>query len=589
MTGRPTLETLDRLSLRLREVLNYLDHSPRALLTTDDASRLSGRARALADEIKAADDRICIGLVGGTGVGKSTLINALAGSEISASSDLRPTTDRLVLYRHRDNSFSLADDERVHVHDAPALKRVSLADFPDFDSLEQRHRATLARLFPKLDLLLWVVDPAKYADQALFDWLDLAPQARESYLFVFNKTDEFDRRYPTRAESIREDVLADFRAKLTQHARLGQPRVLALSARAALDTETGRQAPGFVELIRIIDDLKEKKRRLSIKELNLAARTESLLADFRTSARLDFAEKGLTQLRGRLDQGRDDLNRLVDIEARTVLGVLRPSWKAGLVSEIRDRRPWPFGFFLFIWERLATLWNRNQAARNESSALPRPDLGGLNRRMETWRAELPAAFGPDESGPGQALARHIAGLPSPDETIRTAADALVSQGLQRAKRLTRRYRWRIRHHLLPLLVLAYPFFPLLWAGIWPLWTGAPPETAPVVQLAVGWRDLLPLLEVLVGLYLVETIYYGFSLDRASGRALDDLIREWRSYVIDMIRVDLIGPVEEFASGLAEELSAVKSMVDGWGLDDEPGREAFGGRNGPASAFGDASV
>ena len=50
---------------------------------------------------ESLDDRLVVGLVGGTGVGKSTLINALAGDVVSTAGDRRPTTSRIVVYRHR--------------------------------------------------------------------------------------------------------------------------------------------------------------------------------------------------------------------------------------------------------------------------------------------------------------------------------------------------------------------------------------------------------------------------------------------------------------------------------------------------------
>ena len=190
----------------IRAVLDFLDRPDRVLVDRETAGRLLERARYLEDRARRADDRVAVGLVGGTGVGKSTLINALAGSAISTATDLRPTTNRVVIYRHANNDFSLEDGEEIHDHGISALSRVSLVDFPDFDSVEPHHRRLLARHFARLDLVLWIADPSKYADLAFYDWLALSPQARENAVFVFNKIDDLERRYRARAAEVIDEM-----------------------------------------------------------------------------------------------------------------------------------------------------------------------------------------------------------------------------------------------------------------------------------------------------------------------------------------------------------------------------------------------
>jgi len=551
--------SLDEYSRLLDDLLGLLNRPGLILYTKEQAESLADRAEELKRMFRAADDRLCLGLVGGTGVGKSTLINALAGEEISPSSEVRPTTDRLVLYRHRDNPFSLAEDEQVRLHQAGPLQRIALADFPDFDSIEPSHRRTLARHFPKLDLLLWVVDPGKYADQAFFDWLAAAPQARVNSVFIFNKIDEYQSRYGPEASAVLSEVIGDFENKLQKHAGLDRPMIFPLSARQALESrDQGGPDSGFSGLLGLIADLKEKKRRLAVKELNLAARTRALIGEAAAQADLAEVEKGLNRLKENLRRGGEVFSELVEMESRSALTRQGRAWVTGLSAGARDQAPWPLSFFLFIWDRLTGLFPR-RPDQEEGPGLPQPTLIGLARRMSTWRIEVLHSFGHVEAVPAVNLAQRLAELPDSEASVEAAGQALAAEGLKRTQEFTRRHRWRIRHHLLPFLVLAYPYLPLAAAWLWPYVSGQPLENAPAVQLVLGWRDVWPLLLTVVGLYLLETVYFAFSLNRDAGRVVTALFQEWQALLLEMIRTELLKPVEAFASALAEETAAIKDL------------------------------
>ena len=65
-----------------------------------------------------------------------------------------------------------------------------LLDLPDFDSVERSHRVEVDRLLELVDLLVWVVDPQKYADAALHDdYLRALARYDESMLVVLNQVD----------------------------------------------------------------------------------------------------------------------------------------------------------------------------------------------------------------------------------------------------------------------------------------------------------------------------------------------------------------------------------------------------------------
>src|SRR6185369_11632204 len=95
----------DRL---LANVQRWIETAP-AWLPFDRARALWTRIAPRLDKLRIDLDRVLVvGVVGGTGTGKSTLLNALVGQRICAAGDVqRPTTTRPVVLAHPDTPQSL--------------------------------------------------------------------------------------------------------------------------------------------------------------------------------------------------------------------------------------------------------------------------------------------------------------------------------------------------------------------------------------------------------------------------------------------------------------------------------------------------
>jgi GTP-binding protein EngB required for normal cell division len=129
--------------------------------------------------LQLGTDHTVVALVGATGSGKSSLFNALAGMEIAETGARRPQTREPMSVLWGDGSEDLLDwlqvpgsrrMRRESVLDADRqapLNGLVLLDLPDHDSTETVHRVEMDRLVQMVDLLVWVVDPQKYADDAL--------------------------------------------------------------------------------------------------------------------------------------------------------------------------------------------------------------------------------------------------------------------------------------------------------------------------------------------------------------------------------------------------------------------------------------
>src|SRR5918912_997312 len=97
-TLSPALRALEK---HLRAWLDGPHRFPMSTITRATMEGLSTDLRRRADDLDVDRPLLVIVLMGGTGVGKSTLLNALAGDQaIAAASFQRPTTRDPVVYYH---------------------------------------------------------------------------------------------------------------------------------------------------------------------------------------------------------------------------------------------------------------------------------------------------------------------------------------------------------------------------------------------------------------------------------------------------------------------------------------------------------
>jgi GTP-binding protein EngB required for normal cell division len=135
--------------------------------------------RRSSERMRMSASHTVVALAGGTGSGKSSLFNALAGANFSPAGVTRPTTKHLhacvwgmegaaplldwlsVQRRHRYGRASALDDGEA------SLTGLLLLDLPDHDSVVTGSAAMVDRLVKLVDMLVWVLDPLKYADDSV--------------------------------------------------------------------------------------------------------------------------------------------------------------------------------------------------------------------------------------------------------------------------------------------------------------------------------------------------------------------------------------------------------------------------------------
>ncbi|MBE0469020.1 MAG: 50S ribosome-binding GTPase [Methyloprofundus sp.] len=161
---------------KLHDLLHYEARTPESLFS-DPSSR-----------------PLIVAFLGGTGVGKSTLLNRLAGQDIARTGVVRPTSKEVTLFHH--NSIKIAqlpsrlpiDKITIAEHSDASKKHIIWIDMPDFDSAEQGNQQLVLEWLPHIDVLVYVVSPERYRDNKAWQLL-LAEGGKHAWIFVLNQSD----------------------------------------------------------------------------------------------------------------------------------------------------------------------------------------------------------------------------------------------------------------------------------------------------------------------------------------------------------------------------------------------------------------
>ena len=323
------------------------------------------RVRAEWEQVEPRLDRarrelsrlLVVGVIGGTGTGKSTLVNALAGHDVTPASDVaRPTTINPVVVAAHDVDLSWlpvdAMQARIVRSSAAAVANIVLVDCPDPDTqTEPRHgdgqpthsparpsdtnhnRDLLEAVLPACDVLLLVSTAQKYRS-----WI----VAREVATFAPGRPLIFVQTHASRDPDIR----ADWRREL-QSQGFVVPRIFRLDAVEAATRAAAGVAPelGFRELVEAIDAelvgrAARRVRRTGAVDLTswFVRQSQASLAPLRQPG---------TQLSAGVASERSRLERILARSVGLRLRTSRSAWQRILTDEIVDR--WhggPFAMFL---------------------------------------------------------------------------------------------------------------------------------------------------------------------------------------------------------------------------------------------------
>ena len=273
----------------------------RGRLDDDFLDSIEASVARSADRLLLSERHTIVALAGSTGSGKSTTFNALVGAEVSIAGPERPTTSKASAVVWGEEPV----DEVLDWLDIPARRRhrrseltprparsllpddLVLLDLPDHDSIEVSHHEEAARVVELADLVIWVVDPQKYADAAVHRrFLQPLAGRRDVMMVVLNHID-------TVPEDQRDSVLRDMRRVLRADG-LKDPRILGTSATAGIGMDELRAA-----IRRRVDEKRSMAQRV---EADIAAAARRL-REASGDAPLEVPDVWVADLERRVAQG----------------------------------------------------------------------------------------------------------------------------------------------------------------------------------------------------------------------------------------------------------------------------------------------
>lgn len=390
--------------------------------------RLTQRAASLRVRIEAP---LLVATLGGTGTGKSALLNALVGAEIVQTGRSRPTTTRPTLVSRPGLTPEMLDIDPACVEvihrDLPALRDLVLIDCPDPDtteddnstlgrqlhcrpgsgsataaptvdeasslvprppSLAPSNLARLRAILPHCDVLLVTATQQKYRSARVAD--ELAAAAPGAHLVFVQTHADLD-----------DDIRDDWRSVLDAGSWGGSctatPRGDSAtvaptqfghifrvdSLRALADAQAGLQPRGeFADLLDLLT------RQMSGAAANRIRRANflDLAADTleRCGARIDEALPGVREVQTAVDQQRGVLAQQMAAKMQSELLASRRQWENRLLAQAASH--WglsPFALVLRIYQGIGGLLSGALLYRARTPA--QMALWGALEGVRTWR------------------------------------------------------------------------------------------------------------------------------------------------------------------------------------------------------------
>jgi small GTP-binding protein len=135
------------------------------------------------------DDVLKIVIVGEVKSGKSSLVNALIGNEVSEVDVLEATSD-IIEVIYDSNSYIKKNKHITQVRlNLDYLKKINIVDTPGLKSITVKNEQKTLNYIQNADLILFVVDATHLGQEDIIDALDIICEYKKPIVGVINKCD----------------------------------------------------------------------------------------------------------------------------------------------------------------------------------------------------------------------------------------------------------------------------------------------------------------------------------------------------------------------------------------------------------------
>jgi len=329
---------------------------------------------------KALYSPLKIGLLGGTGVGKSSIINQLAEKKISVAHYQRPYTNKIVAYIHKDVApFFDKNDPMifVHDHDQSHISHLILYDFPDYDSLIHEHRQMVQHYSKNLDIIIWVASPEKYADQAMLDMMPTLLQSSKNYCFVLNKIDQL-------SHEETDQIIGHWNRLLSQ-SKVSDAPIFAVSALLATEIQ---YVDNFESFKKWIFKRRKEHEIIAIKQSNV----ENQITQKTQQLYQQINENDIHDVRHNLDKMYRQLNTFEQNRQHDILELLTPDAHQSIHSYLFQQSCflWPVGLAFTIISRLKKFSEKNYK-KKVSKNIPEMFLKSMDQQINLLCKTIPVS------------------------------------------------------------------------------------------------------------------------------------------------------------------------------------------------------
>ena len=349
----------------LERLGNLADYGGRWDVLRNESALLHDRIAELRERETRLDDLLVIALVGGSGVGKSTLLNALAGDELAKMSEFRPCTSVPTIYHPPGARLEFSQD--WHHVSGSALESLVIVDTPDSDTIVTEHRETTLEVLAMCDLILVCADGEKYLDEAT--WSLLRPLKNERTLVCIE----------TKATEV-PSVQEHWRQRLEENG-LKTSGYFRVNSRRTLDRKLSGQPAGddeydFADLERFLHEGLTVDRIRGIKRSNAAGLLSKTLLTL--EERITSREGSLNELRKALDAADTEVSKESFEIVRSRLFAEPHLWTYALGREMSLRSKGIVGTLFRLLEALRSLparmsgwsfWQKRAGAGHQAASL----------------------------------------------------------------------------------------------------------------------------------------------------------------------------------------------------------------------------